>query len=162
MWTYKYSIMFCYKSIQKQLTIKGGTPVDLIKLSIRGLFQIPQDKELEFYDEKGNKVVINSNLDKKIIYVTIKGEPSNIKKKLSLKIKVSGKYQTRINVEPSDTIENVKKYLYEQEFMKPGKLYTGSGVQLEDNKAINDYGIKDEDVLYMTYQEKKKNKKIDN
>ena len=158
MWTYKYSIMFCYKSIQKQLTIKGGTPVDLIKLSIRGLFQIPQDKELEFYDEKGNKVVINSNLDKKIIYVTIKGEPSNIKKKLSLKIKVSGKYQTRINVEPSDTIENVKKNLYEQEFMKPGKLYTGSGIQLEDNKTINDYGIKDEDVLYMTYQEKKKNK----
>ena len=162
MWTYKYNIMFCYKSIRKQLTIKGGTPYDLIKLSIRGLFQIPQDNELEFYDEKGNKVVINSNLDKKIIYVTIKGEPSNIKKKLSLKIKVSGKYQTRINVEPSDTIENVKKYLYEQEFMKPGKLYTGSGVQLEDNKAINDYGIKDEDVLYMTYQEKKKNKKIDN
>ena len=154
MWTYKYVIMFCYKSIQKQLTIKGGTPVDLIKLSIRGLFQIPQDKELEFYDEKGNKVVINSNLDKKIIYVTIKGKPSNIKKKLSLKIKVSGKYQTRINVEPSDTIENVKKYLYEQEFMKPGKLYTGSGVQLEDNKAINDYGIKDEDVLYMHINKK--------
>ena len=38
--------------------------------------------------------------------------------------------------------------------MMPGKLYTGSSVLLEDNKTINDYGIKDEDVLYMHINKK--------
>ena len=155
---YKYNYMFCYKSIRKRLTLKEGTSSDSIDLSIRGLFQIPQDKEFEIYDEEGNKLGIPPppRLNNKIIYVTIKGEPSNIKKKISLKIKVRGQYQTRINVESSDTIENVKKIIFEEICIMPGKLYTGSSVLLEDSKTINDYGIKDEDVLYM--REKKENK----
>ena len=154
MFTFKNEISFCYKSLQKQLTLKSGTPYDSIKFSICGLFQIPYDKELEFYDEQGNKLVITSSLKKNKIYVTIKGEPSNIKKKLSLRIKYKGKGFIRINVEPTDTIENIKKIIFENSFVKPEKLFIGSRVQLEDNKTINDYGIKDEDVLYMTIKDK--------
>ncbi len=83
MFTFKNDITFCYKSLQKQLTLKKGTSYNLIKFSICGLFQIPYDKELEFYDIRGNKLVITStsSLYKNKIYVTIKGEPLNIPEK---------------------------------------------------------------------------------
>ena len=151
MFPYKPIIMnFCYKFTCKKLSVKPPITSDSIKLSLRGLFQIPYDKELEFFDEEGNKLILGSSLHKKKIYVEIKGESSgSIKKKLRLKIRVSHNEGTIINVEPSDTIENIKKNIFNNIFIMPEKLFLGSGVQLEDNKTINDYGIKDEDVLYM-------------
>ena len=88
--SYKWNIMFCYKSIRKLLILKQGISSDSIDLSIRVFFQIPQDKEFELYDEEGNKLGITPSLTSKIIYVSI------------------------INVEPTDIIENVKKNKYTQ------------------------------------------------
>ena len=62
----------------------------------------------------------------------------------------SGKIVT-LEVDASNTIENVKAKIHDQEGIRPNLQHLFYGEELEDKRTLCDYNIKGESVLYITF-----------
>ena len=67
---------------------------------------------------------------------------------------LTGKIIT-LDVEPSDTIENVKKKIYEKEGIKPDEQrFLFEGKYLENTKTIGDYNIKENYTIHLIFKKR--------
>ena len=145
----------------KELTLNvyPSDTIENVKKKIQDKEGIKTDQQNLIFSAKtleNNKTLSEYYIqNKSVLHLVIRFREQKNKNIIIIFFKtLTGKIIT-LDVEPSDTIENVKKKIYEKEGIKPDEQrFLFEGKYLEDTKTIGDYNIKENYTIHLIFKKR--------